>query len=224
MNYLLLSVLLWIWDNRSFDTITANNRAKVVAEQAYRQRNYPLAIANYQAILRSSLLIEPTIRLNLANALFKNNQLKAAQQQYRRLAVLKNSAISSQAQMQLGLIEAQQKDTAAALVSFKKALKINPDNDIARFDFELLKSQFSGKMPANKPHKTPEPENRVADLQTVSEQINETEQKKDILTRLSSMKMTEAQATMILDAMETSEMQYLQQRQKKTTVLDKGRW
>jgi tetratricopeptide (TPR) repeat protein len=225
MNYLLLSILLWIWDNRSFETIEANNRAKVVAEQAYQQQNYQLAIVGYQKVLSSSLLIEPTVRLNLANALFKSNKLKEAQQQYRRLAILKNTSIASQAQMQLGLIEAQQKDTAAALISFKKSLQINPGNDIARFDFELLKSQYSSLTPTNKPPKiNSKPQNAKTEQETANVQMSESEQKKDLLKRLNSMKMTEAQATMILDAMQTSEIQYLQQRQKTTTNQNKGRW
>ncbi len=222
MNSLLLSILLWLWDNRSFDTIEANNRAKIIAEQAFREQNYPLAIVNYQKIIRSSLLVEPALRLNLANALFENNKLKEAQQQYIRLTKLSDLFISSQAQMQLGLIEVQQKDTAAALVSLKKSLKINSYNSIARFNFELLKSQYSNKTTISEPK--PKPTNTSAKLQTMGTQVVETEQKKDILERLNSIKMTEAQAITILDAMQTSEIQYLQQRRQKSTNVDAGKW
>ncbi len=222
MNSLLLSILLWLWDNRSFDTIEANNRAKIIAERAFKEQKYQLAIVNYQKIIRSSLLVEPALRLNLANALFEDNKLKEAQQQYRRLTKLSDLFISSQAQMQLGLIEVQQKDTAAALVSLKKSLKINSYNNIARFNFELLKSQYSNHTAAREPK--PKPVNTTIAPQKISVQTVETEQKKDILERLNSIKMTEAQAITILDAMQTSEIQYLQQRRQKSTNIDTGKW
>ncbi len=224
MNALLLSILLWIWDNRSFERISANNRAIVIAEQAYQQQNYELAIKNYQLILHSSFLTKPEIRLNLANALFKTNQLKQAQKQYSYLTKLNNPVMASQAQMQLALIEIAQKDTAIALIGLKKSLKINPENNLSRFNFEILKRQYSGKMSIKQPKASSELTQASNELQMANVQISETEQKKDILQRLNSMKMTEEQATMILDAMQTSEVQYLQQRHQKPTNVNNGRW
>ena len=64
---LLFSILLWIWDNRSFDTISRSNRAKIEAQEAYQEKDYDTALEAYQNIATSSLFAEPEARLNLAH-------------------------------------------------------------------------------------------------------------------------------------------------------------
>jgi tetratricopeptide (TPR) repeat protein len=225
MNYLLLSLLLWIWDNRSSDAISNSNRSKVEAQRAYQQGNYKKAAIHYQKILNASLFTEPEVRLNLANSLFLAKNLTAAQRHYKRLSLLNDTSIVSKAFMQLGLIGVQNKDTIAALSYLKKSLKTNPYNSLARFNFELLQNRFSGKTPIKKDKPQAEKQqNDVTQSLEPSLQPVETEQKKDLLKRLNTLNMTEAQATMILDAMKASEIQYLQQRQQKIDNQDKGKW
>ena len=53
MNYLILSVLLWLWDNRSFDKISQNNVARMEAMQAYEAGHYDRAAERYKLLVES---------------------------------------------------------------------------------------------------------------------------------------------------------------------------
>lgn len=226
MSVLLLSLLLWIWDNRSFNAISRGNDAKIEGERAYQNTNYFGAAAAYREVLAASLFAEPEARLNLAHSYFKLNQLQNAQELYGRLALVKNSKIAAQAQMQLGVIYATQKDTLKALNALKKSLMINADNRLAAYNYELLKKQYSGKITepaAKKPQEQEKPAPKPTNPQEALE-AQKSEEKKQILTRLEAMKMTEAQALLILDALKAAEMQYLQQQKRKTTTENKGKW
>jgi hypothetical protein len=50
---LIFSLLLWIWDNRSFDTISRSNRAKIEGQVAYQEKNFQKALEAYQNIYNS---------------------------------------------------------------------------------------------------------------------------------------------------------------------------
>ncbi len=226
---LLLSLLLWIWDNRSFDTISRSNRAKIEGQKAFQEKDYQKALDAYQNISNSSLFAEPEARLNLAHAYFQLNQLQKARHYYHRLSKVPNSLLSSRAYNQLGIIETLDKDTLTALSYFKESLRKNPDNQKAQYNYELLKKAFSGKesLPKLKPtpQKTEQPPPSA--LPKTAQEVQKTEEKKNLLNQLQNMKMSEAQAMMILDALKASEIQYLQQQKhRSTTPADesKGKW
>ena len=227
---LLFSLLLWIWDNRSFDTISRSNRAKIEGQVAYQERNYPKALEAYQNISNSSLFAEPEARLNLAHAYFQLKQLNNARQYYIRLSKVRNNVLSSRAYNQLGMIETMDKDTLSALRYFKESLRQNPDNQKAQYNYELLKKTFSGKEEVAKtkpaPQKT-EPTPTPSPAPKTAQEVQKTEEKKKLLNQLQNMKMSEAQAMMILDALKASEIQYLQQQKHRSSSsndTNKGKW
>ena len=226
MTSVLISVILWIWDNRSFDAILKGNRAKIEAQTAFRNKNYQAAIVSYEAVINASLFVEPEARLNLAHAYFMAKQEKKALKLYDRLGKLKNKTLASEAETQIGNIYVQRKDTALALNSFKKALLLNEENKIARFNYEVLKNEFSGnelkpqKDMVQNQTKSQSMESEVANVAQI-----QTEQKKDVLKRLKNMKMTEEQAIALLEVIRTTEIDYLQNRKIKVKpTKDKGEW
>ena len=226
MTAVLISIILWIWDNRSFDAILKGNRAKIEAQTAFRNKNYQAAIVGYEAVINASLFAEPEARLNLAHAYFMAKQERKALKIYERLSKLKNKVLASEAETQIGNIYVQRKDTALALNGLKKALLLNEENRIARFNYEVLKNEFSGVETQNK--------KEIAQNKSKSESIQkeimnvaqvQTEQNKDVLRRLKTMKMTEEQAIALLEAIRTTETNYLQQRKIKVKPTnDKGEW
>ena len=135
---LLFSLLLWIWDNRSFDTISRSNRAKIEGQQAYNEKDYQHALEAYQNVSTASLFAEPESRLNLAHTYFQLKQLRNAQKYYAKLSLVSNPFLASRALNQLGVIETMQKDTAQALLYFRQSLRINPDNDKAQYNLSLI--------------------------------------------------------------------------------------
>ena len=226
MTALLLSLLLWIWDNRSFNAISRGNKAKIEGQQSYQKADYLGAAVAYREVLAVSLFAEPEARFNLAHSYFKLNQFQNAQGLYGRLALVKNPKIASQAQTQLGVIYAIEKDTLKALNALKKSLMINPENRLAAYNYELLKKQYRGSMPKTQENK-PEPEEKPTPATTTPQQALEaqrSEEKKNFLNRLAAMNMTEAQALFILDALKASEIQYSQQHKRKNSADNRGKW
>lgn len=229
---LLLSLLLWIWDNRSFDTISRSNRAKTEGRQAYLEKDYSKALEAYQNIATASLFAEPEVRLNLAHAYFQLNQLQDARRYYTRLSKINNHLLASRAYNQLGVVEILDKDTLAALHYFKESLRQNPDNLKAQYNYELIKKTFSGKdrtaKPIPQPQKTAQSPTPVpTPSPQTAQEIQKTEEKKNLLNQLENMQMSEAQAMMILDALKVSEIQYLQQQKHRSTTPNddsKGKW
>jgi len=225
MNILLLSFLLWLSDNRSFDNIARGNRAKVAGQLAYQNANYLEASTAYRAVLSASTFAEPEARLNLAHSYFKLNQLQNAQRYYARLANIRNAPLAARAQMQLGVIYALRKDTVSALRYFQKSLVTNPDNRLAAYNLELLKKKYRGSIPSPKPPAPQEQKNKVvAPPSQHSLEVQKSQDRKELLTRLKNLDMNEAQALMLLDALKNTDVQYLQQQKRKTTNNNRGKW
>ena len=226
MTAFLISVILWVWDNRSFDAILKGNRAKIEAQTAFQNKNYEVATVSYEAVINASLFVEPEARLNLAHAYFMAKQDKKALKLYDRLGKLKNKVVASEAETQIGNIYVQRKDTALALSSFKKALLLNEENKIARFNYEVLKNEFSGnELKSQKDMVQNQTKSKSIKNDIVNVAQVQTEQKKDVLKRLKIMKMTEEQAVALLEAIRTTEINYLQNRKIKVkSTKDKGEW
>lgn len=200
------------------------------AQEAYKQADFNKAVEGYRNISNNSLFTEPSARLNLAHTYFQLTQLQNAKRYYKRLAVVDNPWIASRAYSQLGVIEAIDKDTLEALRYFKEGLRKNPDNQIARFNYEYLKKRFSGNDDITPPKNIPQKKEQSAQnapAPKVGQEVLKTEEKKELLTRLQNIKMSEAQAMMILDALKASEIQYLQQQKHRSSTPDdesKGKW
>jgi len=227
MTYLILSVLLWLWDNRSFDTISQNNVARTEAMQAYEAGQYDRATEQYKRLVESSLFVEPSARLNLAHSLFHLHRYREATTYYRQVAQVTNSALSATAQVQLGVIACQQGDSATALTYFRKALNTEPTNESAQFNYELIKKTYSGKpnpLGSHRPKPRPKPTQTEITPQQGQQGGNEVEksdQKTELLRRLQSMNLSEEQALTILNAMQANEVQYIQQRKQSSASASK---
>ena len=214
MTSLLLYLILWLWDNRSFNTIDQSNRDKSEAESAYTRKNYATAARLYQKIALGSIFAEPASRLYLAHSYFHLDSLEKARAQYQLLLRVSDPAIASKSNTQLALISCMDSDTAAALEHLQAALRQDPSNQAARYDYELLKTVFSGKVPPPPAAKTPPPPEspRPVPLPPPVQQAAElADQRKELLQSLRRINMSEDQARLILDAMKTNESQYIYQ-------------
>jgi tetratricopeptide (TPR) repeat protein len=223
---ILYALLLWIWDHRSYEVIQQSNEARQKAVIAYQQGDFVEAAKNYEIIVGNATLTEPEARLNLAHAYFGQKKYVDAKKQYSNLLKVENDILASQSQTQLAVIATIEKDTSSAIELFKKALITNPDNDVARYNFELLKKQFKGQTkPINLAQNNIIQQPKSVPEANVSNEVLKTEQQKQILQRLRNMGMNEARALAILDAMRAAEIQFLQQQKKqKTTSTEYGSW
>ena len=153
--------------------------------------------------------------MNLANSLFEENDTIAARRKYAQLISLKEPLLASTTYSQLGIILCNEKDTTRALALFKEALILKPDNEIARFNYELLKRKYHPKQ--NKIQNTPNPlrKQQIPQQQTKEEQkeIAKDNSQRELLKTLKNYGLTPEKAKTILDGMKNSEIQYIQQKQ-----------
>jgi len=186
----------------------------VEAQKAYLKGNFSEATLQYQILAKQSFFTPPEVTLNLANSLFEVNDTLGARRKYAQLVSLKEPLLASTTYSQLGIIFCSEKDTARALALFKEALILKPDNEIARFNYELLKRQYHPKK--NKAQNAPNPvkNQRIPQQQTQEEQkeIAENNSQKELLKTLKNYGLTPEKAKTILDGMKNSEIQYIQQK------------
>lgn len=184
------------------------------AQKAYLKGNFSEASLQYQILAKQSFFTPPEVTLNLANSLFEVNDTLGARRKYAQLVSLKEPLLASTTYSQLGIIFCSEKDTARALALFKEALILKPDNEIARFNYELLKRQYHPKK--NKAQNAPNPvkNQRIPQQQTQEEQkeIAENNSQKELLKTLKNYGLTPEKAKTILDGMKNSEIQYIQQK------------
>lgn len=225
MTAIFLYILLWLWDNRTFDSITKANERKLGAEKAYNNKQFKQSANLYYQITYGSLFSDPAARLNLAHSYYQMRNYKLALKHYQLLDGIDDNTIASIANSQIALIRVIQKDSAQALTNLKTALRLEPGNTIARSNYIVLKNAFSGsESPSDLNTKKRKSENQITEQQkqqTPPEQkpeqreVAEDVQKEELLRSLREMNMSEEQARAILDAMKSNESQYIYQLRKK---------
>ncbi|GAB3164821.1 hypothetical protein [Telluribacter humicola] len=218
MTAFLLYLLLWIWDNRSYEAISRFNRIKTQAEQAYQDKQYGQAANHYYRITYGSFFSEPAARLNLAHSYYQAGRLQEALHHYQLLDHVQDRQVASKANVQIALIAATRKDTAQALDRLVTALRQDQENLSARYNYEILKKIYSGSTPPPKSQQetTPPPREETKEApapppQQEGQSPELAEQREQLLQQLRRLRMSEEQARSILDAMKTNEMQYIYQ-------------
>lgn len=217
MTTLILYVLLWLMDNRNFDSITKDNKMKQDARIFYENRDYLSAADLYRQITYGSMFSEPAVRLNMAHSYFLGGKFSEALKQYRLLTRVQDRKIASIAKQQIALISVNKKDTALAIESLKQALQIEPGNEVARHNFIILKKTFSGIQHFPDKKKTTKKEEQLTKTESPAEnkpphlEVEESAKRDQLLQSLKAMNMSEDQARAILDAMKSNESQYIYQ-------------
>ena len=213
LNQFVLYIFLWILDNGSFSKVNIRNRAKIEATIAYKNQHYKEAANQFYIVSKQSFFIPPEVSLNYAHALFEAKDTSSARKIYTRLSKSKVESLSSTTYVQLGLIYCNQKDTAKALSLFKQALAIQPNNNLARFNYELLKRKY--KSQPEKPSESPLPKSQKTPPKPPTQEkveVAKSSSQQELLKTLKNYGLTPEKAKMILDAMKNSEIQYIQQR------------
>lgn len=214
MNFFVLYLLLWIWDNQSFNSITKRNHIKTEAEIAFGKREYKKATALYHQITYGSIFAEPAARFNLAQGYLFINKRREATRQFKLLEKVNDADVASLANTQLAWIALEDKDTLEALRLLKVALRQYDDNYVARYNYELLKLTFKGVRELEKPASLPPPVSRE-NLSSTGQSPEESIKREQFLIQLKNMNMSEEQARAILETMKNNETQYIYQLRRK---------
>lgn len=150
-----------------FNDIARSNAQIRAAKDALDKGDYENAIRSYRRLIDSLGMDDSQLKLNLAHALHKNNQSEEAVKAYQELSLSNNLNHRSIASQQLGNIASANKDYQSAIQHYKSALKANPANEEARYNFELAKRLLDKQ----------KEENPDSDNQEEKEQENQDQQK-----------------------------------------------
>lgn len=147
------------------------NRLKSEANQAYASANYQEAVQKYQYLVDSLGVLEEGVLLNLAHSYYHLGRFDLARIAYLVASAIGDNKIRSIAHQQMGVMANRQGKFDEALKHFKEALKANPANDEARYNYELL----SKKM---KDRKQQEPKPDETDRQKEEREKGQSQEKK----------------------------------------------
>ncbi|CAD5279761.1 MULTISPECIES: tetratricopeptide repeat protein [unclassified Imperialibacter] len=123
--------------------IATVNKLKKDAEKAYLAGDYAKATQAYTMLTDSLGVLEDKLFLNLGHSLFQQGDSAQAFSQYQRLINTKEKDLKSLAYNQMGIISNKPGDRNTALSFFKEALKADPTNEEARYNYQLVKRQIA---------------------------------------------------------------------------------
>ncbi|AQG82305.1 hypothetical protein AWR27_04245 [Spirosoma montaniterrae] len=205
MAFAFLAAWVWLSELPVLSRISQNNQARIDAEKAYKSKAYQDALRLYAHLSRTTTTIDPGVRLNLGHTYFQLHQYHKAKPQYQTLLQSEQPDLRAVAATQLGIIACIERDTAQALVLFRRALLENTENEPARYNFELVKNQYSGKPSSARPLTARRP---ALTRQPIGQQVERSERRDDLLKRFQRLNLTEEQALQLLDAMRNDDLPY----------------
>lgn len=131
------------------DDIATINKLKKEAEAAYLAGNYAQASQAYTMLTDSLGVVEDKLFLNLGHSLFQQGDSAQAFSQYQRLINTAEKDLKSVAFNQMGIISNKPGERQSALSFFKEALKADPTNQEARYNYQLVKRQMEEEKEQN---------------------------------------------------------------------------
>lgn len=179
-------------------------------------KSYELAIKQFPKYSR-------VCRFNAAQAWLNADSMPNANSLYNQIQTGENDKISSNVLNNYGVNSDKNSKTEEALVFFKEALRRDPENEIARYNYELLKKQSAQNQQQNKQDqqqqqqqdKNPE-DQKSGDKGNNSGQgqggNKPTEQQGN---KSQAAPVSKQQAKQLLQAMKQNEKKFLQQLKKK---------
>jgi hypothetical protein len=121
------------------------NAAKADAKKAFNEGHYKDAIKKYRYLIDSLDVDEDEVRMNLAHAYYLAKDTANARPLYQNLTQSSKNIIKSNALQQLGILNNSQGKSEMALHQFKQAIKADPTNQDARYNYEMLKKKLEEK-------------------------------------------------------------------------------
>lgn len=115
------------------------NRLKKDAELFFKQNNFQEAAKKYIFLSDSMEVDDPEIMLNLAHCYYHMNDTASAKTAYQNVAALGSKPAKSIAYQQLGVMAKKPESLEESLQLMKAAVKEDPSNMDARYDYEVVK-------------------------------------------------------------------------------------
>ncbi len=214
MNSKIFFLLLWIFDNGSFQKIVTRNTALKSGDVAFRLQKYDEAAQFYQIAIKQSVLTNKNLLNNYAKSLYLYKKNKEAIKVYTSLLSSGNSFFQSDINLQLGNLFLFEKDTIKALEFYKNSLKLYPNNQLSAYNYEIIIRTFKSKNTFFKKNKKNINSNKSQNIKPIT-QLNQPDiaQKTNLSQETPPLKynLTLEQAKLILDAMKNENLKPLLQ-------------
>ncbi|MEO9870578.1 hypothetical protein [Ekhidna sp.] len=134
--FLVIILAVFINDPKEIAKI---NALKKEAQAAYLAEDYELALAKYTILSDSLGVNDPAVKLNLAHAHYHLGDTAGAKLNYGNLASSESNKLKSIALQQLGVMSKEVGKLEEALQQLKSAIKADPSNQEARYNYEVVK-------------------------------------------------------------------------------------
>jgi Ca-activated chloride channel homolog len=121
------------------------NTIKSEAKKAYLSGDMKTAIEKYKLLMDSLHVDEEEVAMNLANAYFNVNDTASALPRYQPLSASDDAKIKSWANQQMGVVANREGKFEEALNYFKQSMKAEPNNEQARYNYEMVKKKLEEK-------------------------------------------------------------------------------
>ncbi len=136
MKYAILTLLLILTDPVQIAKV---NGLKKEAAKAYQSGNYQLAATKYSMLADTLAIDEDEVTLNLAHSQYKIGDTSSAKLNYARVSLSSDKKLKSVASQHLGVLAKESKKLEESLEYLKAALKADPTNAGAKYDYEVVK-------------------------------------------------------------------------------------
>jgi len=239
----LILILLVLSNNILENNISKINKLTKNAEKAFKEKNYKVAINDYNILIDSFNISNEKIHLNLAHSYLLSNDTLKAIENYNMASITNNNKIKSIAYQQLGNINESKNKLKNATEFYKKSILSNNSNFDSKYNYELVtkklkeqeKKKQENKEKNNKEEEKKKQENKNQENQEKNnkeknnkKQENKNqqnkEQEKSIEEKLKEVNMSKKKAEMILNALNNIEFQYIQQLKRKASKkIDKNK-
>lgn len=114
------------------------NERKTLAEEAFKKKHFKEALVHYNYLTDSMKVTEEAILINKAHCYYNLKDSKKAKDTYASVSHAHDKMINSVANHQLGNLAFEEKNLDMAKNYFKSALKALPENNEARYNYELV--------------------------------------------------------------------------------------
>ena len=234
----LILILLVLSNNILENDVSKINKLTKNAEKAFKEKNYKVAINDYNTLIDSFNMSNEKIHLNLAHSYLLSNDTLKAIENYNMASITNNNKIKSVAYQQLGNINESKNKLKNAAEFYKKSILSNNSNLDSKYNYELVtkklkeqeKKKEDNKEQENKEKNNKEQENKEKNNKEKNnkEKNNKEQEKsieeKSIEEKLKEANMSKKKAEMILNALNNIEFQYIQQLKRKATKkIDKNK-
>lgn len=173
----ILLVLLIAFVSNNPKEIAKINALKKEAEKAYLAGDYEMALSKYAILSDSMGVEEDEIKLNLAHSHYQLGDTTGAKSNYNQLVRSSNKKLKSIAYQQLGVMSKDTGKLEEALQQLKSAIKSDPTNQAARYDYEVVKKQLKEQQEQEQQNQDQDQENK--DGEDENEQKNEEQKEGD---------------------------------------------